>query len=510
MLITDWRTRDLEDSREVSATVDGFRLWYRVPKSFAVSGTGDPFLAASLLPAMLQGERLKMEPGLTVSPKLIRNVEVLQGIHSCWNPVFNVIPIEARTQPVEPLNPGAMAFFSGGVDSTYTFLKRLTEISHLVYIRGFDYFAGGGEGTAFGIDDIADLAQIAYKLDTASDSLSAFIKTRLSGKTLAALPRYRISGSGAGDLEEALAGDLCMIVGGPSIYMERRFSGIRLRPETRQLLAQGTDREGVPRLNRLLLEDAYPLEIARRDGSALDEAVARNASFLKGNGRVLIPITTNYFAFGYRYNLSRNLSQGGALASVALLLGFPRVFVPSSYSYGQLFPLGSHPLTDPLWGTEATEIIHDGCESRRLDKVRRIVEDGPALANLRVCFNDPNVNCGHCLKCLRTMISLRLLQAGPGPFPALPSNSAIRKLRIAGAIEKSFFQDNLDLARHSGDQGLRGALWACLKRQERQDLFKDFDSLFLGGLFKKARRRASGSEPGFHRIDTTAPGERVS
>jgi len=316
-----------------------------------------------------------------------------------------------------------------------------------------------------------------------------------------------MSGSGAGELEEALAGDLCRIVGGPSIFQERLFAGLRLRPETQQLLAQGTGgMEVALRLNRLLLEDAFPLEIARRDGASLGAAVARNGRFAGRNNRTLIPVATNFFPFVYRYNLSRNLSQGSALASVALLLGFPRVFVPSSYSYGQLFPLGSHPLTDPLWGTEATEIIHDGSEARRLDKVRRIIEDGPALANLRVCFNDANVNCGQCLKCLRTMISLRLLQAGTGPFPALPSNSAIRKLRIAGAIEKSFFQDNLDLARHSGDEGLRRALQACLKRQERQDLFKDFDSLFLGGLFKKTRRRASGSGPGFHRIDTIPPG----
>ncbi|RPJ03657.1 MAG: hypothetical protein EHM31_00030, partial [Candidatus Aminicenantes bacterium] len=90
----------------MSATVDGFRLWYRVPKSFAVSRTGDPFLAAALLPAMLKGEPLKLGPGLTVSPKLLKNVEVLQGIHSSWNPVFKVIPIEARGGSVEPLNPG--------------------------------------------------------------------------------------------------------------------------------------------------------------------------------------------------------------------------------------------------------------------------------------------------------------------------------------------------------------------------------------------------------------------
>ncbi len=507
MLITDWRTTELDDSREVSASIDGFRLWYRVPRDFAVSRTGDPFLAAAILPAMLRGETLQLDPGLTVSPTLLKNVEILQGIYSCWNPVFKVIPVEAGTKSVGPLNTGAMSFFSGGVDSTYTFLKRREEISHLIYIQGFDYYAAEGDRPSFEIDDIGDLAQIAYKLDITPDPLSAFIKTRLSGATLAALPRYRESGSRAGELEKTLVGDFRKIVAGPSIYQEQLFVSTRLRPETRRLLAQVTDREGLPKLNRLLLEDAFPLEIARRDSSIFATAVARNGGFARESGKSLIPVATNFFPFGYRYNLSRNLSQGSVLASVALLLSFPRAFVPSSYSYSQLFPLGSHPLTDPLYGTEGTEIVHDGSEARRLDKVRRIIEDGAALANLRVCFNDANVNCGHCLKCLRTMISLKLLQAGPGPFPALPVNSVVRKLRIAGAIERNFFQDNLDLARHSGDAGLRDALQACLKRQERQDLFKDFDRLFLGGLFKKARRRASGSRPEFHRIDTTAPTE---
>ena len=46
---------------------------------------------------MLRGETLQLDPGLTVSPTLLKNIEILQGIHSCWNPVFKVIPIEARS-----------------------------------------------------------------------------------------------------------------------------------------------------------------------------------------------------------------------------------------------------------------------------------------------------------------------------------------------------------------------------------------------------------------------------
>lgn len=504
MLITNREIKELDDSLEISASIDDFRLWYRVPKSFAVSGAGDPFLAAALLPAMLKGEPLQIDPGLPVSPKLLKNLSVLQGIHRCWNPIFNVIPVNARTKAAEPLNMGAISFFSGGVDSTFTSIKHREDISHLVFIQGFDFFAGAGKGLSFTAADISDLAQIAYKLDAATDPASAFVTTRLSETARAALSKYRKSGSDAGALEEALAADFQKIIVGQPIYQEQRFAHLRLRPETRQLLAHVPDGESLPKLNRLLLEDAYPLEIARRNSAVYETAITRNANYARSFGKVLIPVATNHFAFGYRYNLSRNLSQGGALASVALLLGFPRVFVPSSYSYNQLFPLGSHPLTDPLWANEAMEIIHDGSEARRVDKIQKIAKDGRALANLRVCFNDMNVNCGKCLKCLRTMIPLKLLQAGTGPFPPLPSNKIIRKMRIAGAIEKSFFQDNLDLALQSGDAELRDALQACLRRHERLELLKNFDRVILGGLIKRVHRKRAEGPAGFNRIDTTA------
>lgn len=505
MVIRDWAVGEKGDTRVVSASVDGFRLWYRVPGEYAISPTGDPFLAAALLPAMRSGEPLRLEPGLTLSPQLLKNAERLQGIYSCWNPVLKVVPIEARAKPGEALNRGAMSFFSGGVDSTYTFLKHRKDISHLVNIQGFDFLAGGGEGPAFTTDDIGDLAQFAYKLDVGLDAPSGFLRGALAESARAALSRYRESGSGAGDLEAALAADLQKVIAGPPIYENRRFAGVRLRPETLRALGQGPKGDGLAKLNRLLLEDAYPLEIARRDDATYGTAVARNSEFALASGKPLIPVATNYFAFGYRYNLSRNLSQGGALASVALILGFPRAFIPASYSYNQLFPLGSHPLTDPLWSVEGTEIVHDGSEARRVDKIKKIAGIGPALANLRVCFNDMNVNCGHCLKCRRTMISLRLLQAGPGPFPSLPSNKVVRRMPIAGPIELSFFLDNLDVARRSDDVPLRRALEAGLRRQERLNLLRDFDQVMLGGAFKKLRRKKAASS--FRRIDTAAGGD---
>jgi hypothetical protein len=502
MLIKDLTIKEMSIFTEVSANVDDFCLWYRVPRPFPVSRAADPFVAAALLPAMYLGKELEIDPVLSISPRLLENLQVLQEIHHCWNPVLKMIPIHAKTSPAEALNKGTLSFFSGGVDSTYTFLKHLKEISHLVFIKGFDFYVGGEEESTFTAADISDLAQIAYKLDIAADKASAFLKSMLSGSTLMALSAFRESQSGAGDFEQALAIDLEKIIHGHSIYHKKRFAGIKLRPETRQLLAHHPDKESLLKLNRLLLEDVYPLEIARRNTSIYETAITRNANFARIFAKVLISVATNHFVFGYRYNLSRNLSHGGALASVALLLQFPIVFVPSSYSYNQLFPLGSHPLTDPLWANEAMEIIHDGSEARRVDKVQKVAEDKYALANLRVCFNDMNVNCGKCLKCLRTMIPLKLLQAETGPFPPLPSSNIIKKMPIGGAIEKSFFQDNLDLAQQSGNAELRDALRACLRRHERSELLKNFDRVILGGLLKRIRRGLDKTPVGFQRIDT--------
>jgi hypothetical protein len=359
MRITNWEFKEQINTVEVSADVDGFRLWYRLPRSYPVSRAADPFLAAALLPAMLQGGKLEIEAPMRVSPMLLENAFLLQEIHHCWNPEFKLIPISAVTSSAESLNSGILSFFSGGVDSMYTFLKHRNEISHLIFIHGFDFYL---------------------------------------------------------------------------------------------------------------------------DSGTYQKAVERNTSFARGFGKTLIPVETNHYLFGYRYNLSRNLTQGSALASIALLLGFPRVYVPGSYSYDQLIPLGSHPILDPLWSNESVKIIHDGAEARRVDKVVKIAACESALGNLRVCFDDMNANCGTCAKCLRTMIPLKLLGAFPAPFPPLPPLKIIREMRIGGDIEMIFFKENYDLSRQTGDERLRDALRTVMQRYERRQLFKEFDKVLLGGV----------------------------
>ena len=177
-----------------------------------------------------------------------------------------------------------MSFFSGGVDSTYTFLKRRPEISHLVYIQGFDYFAGVGDGTAFGIDDIADLAQIAYKLDTSLRTRFPHSSRRgFRGRHRRPCRSIANPAPAPANWRRTWSGIFAGSSRGPSIYPGTAFCGsLDCGLRRGGFSAQGADREGFAEAESAPARRMpYPLEIARRDGSIFGAAVARNGSFAR-------------------------------------------------------------------------------------------------------------------------------------------------------------------------------------------------------------------------------------
>jgi len=184
-----------------------------------------------------------------------------------------------------------------------------------------------------------------------------------------------------------------------------------------------------------------------------------------------------------------------------LLLGFHRVFIPASVAYNQLFPLGSHPLTDPLWVNERIEIIHDGCEATRTEKLIKISKYDTAISNLRVCFTYMNKNCGQCSKCLRTMISLELLNIKSESFPPLPPRRMLRKTPVRTEI--MYLKESIDLAKQGNNVSLRNALVASLKNQQKKQLFRDIDNIFFNGMFLRLKKRFIKDQKNSLRIDTT-------
>ena len=101
-----------------------------------------------------------------------------------------------------------------------------------------------------------------------ADAVSAYLRGQLATSTRSRLTAY--AGGAAPELQAALVADLNRrILNGDSLYDPRRFEAVKLSAPTLGLLAEASKGEPAPgrkhyrpavisRLNRLLLEDAYP------------------------------------------------------------------------------------------------------------------------------------------------------------------------------------------------------------------------------------------------------------
>jgi 7-cyano-7-deazaguanine synthase in queuosine biosynthesis len=169
-------------------------------------------------------------------------------------------------------------------------------------------------------------------------------------------------------------------------------------------------------VDNLVLVHGFDIPLAESKVFAQAEEQARQAAHLFG--KRLIAVRTNLhweesslYTDQPRIPCGWGMYHGAALAAVAHALApnHRKIYIASSYSYTDLHPWGSHPLLDPLWSTEALQIVHDGGDTR-IDKLRVLVEYPEVLARLRVCWeNLGNYNCGLCEKCVRTMLALRAL-----------------------------------------------------------------------------------------------------
>lgn len=99
---------------------------------------GDCLLLLILFQAMKEKSEISLPSETPVSPVLLKNVYKLQEIFSRWFPDLNIVSIYCNTKEEGKANKNVMAFFSGGVDSFYTFLKNKNEITDLLLCIGLD------------------------------------------------------------------------------------------------------------------------------------------------------------------------------------------------------------------------------------------------------------------------------------------------------------------------------------------------------------------------------------
>ena len=216
--------------------------------------------------------------------------------------------------------------------------------------------------------------------------------------------------------------------------------------------------------------------------------------FAERFGKVFLRVATNYREYAGQRKLEWMLVHGNCLAAIALALGFERVFIPSSHTYSQLFPWGSHPLVDPLWSNGRTAIVHDGSGASRIEKLRRIAADRGLLDDITVCWRYADRNCGTCTKCLRALVSLHLLGLSSRAFPPLTSPRQIRSMTIQDRNERAFLEENILLAREVGNAPVERELQRLRRRYDALDLVASVDRLVLGHRLRGVYRRLKHQE----------------
>jgi len=134
-----------------------------------------------------------------------------------------------------------------------------------------------------------DLAAFAIRLQDKSDAVSAFLSGELEAANRTSLAGFSPTNANVKAVRSALAKNLNKIISGASIYEESRFKDVQLRPETRELLGKNPQGWELARLNKILIEDAYPAELAQstatgwrvNNGVMADTGVDRGVLYTK-------------------------------------------------------------------------------------------------------------------------------------------------------------------------------------------------------------------------------------
>jgi fucose permease len=119
--------------------------------------------------------------------------------------------------------------------------------------------------STFSASEIADLRSVAVKLEQPDRPFDTWLSTQLSPDTHEKLANWKGEDSDKAKqaAQKALLKDLNKVIGGESVFGQQRFGGIALRSETKSLMEQNPQGGNLERLNRLLIEDAYPQEVSK-------------------------------------------------------------------------------------------------------------------------------------------------------------------------------------------------------------------------------------------------------
>ena len=239
-------------------------------------------------------------------------------------------------------------------------------------------------------------------------------------------------------------------------------------------------------ISHLIMFRAFDLG---NDEESWKKRIEKQTQFADSIGKVLVPVDTNVRDWTDSRNLSWAFVHGLFLSSVGGIFGMKRIYVPSSHTYAELFPWGSHPLSDPMWSTESTEVIHDSAGFRRGAKMRDLLKEPLLADNLQVCWGRTLDNCGECGKCTRTMVAIKLLGGETKSLPPLANIKGLKFLKVTDESGASYLQDAMILARESGNDDAYRMLRRSYRRYQLGLIPRLLDQYLFANFLRNLSRK---------------------
>lgn len=222
----------------------------------------------------------------------------------------------------------------------------------------------------------------------------------------------------------------------------------------------------------------------------LKKRVNKQKKFAKSIGKDLIPIETNAREWIESRKITWLFAHGLFLSSIGGALGMKKVYIPSSHTYAELFPWGSHPLSDPLWSTESTRVIHDGAGSRRSDKIKEILENELLLNNLQTCWKYIHKNCGECPKCARSILTTHLLGKKNNSLPPYQGMRTLKLLKAQGdESAATFLEDVMILSKNTKNEKIYKILKKYYRHYQLTTILHSIDRFFFGNSIRFIYRK---------------------
>ena len=241
--------------------------------------------------------------------------------------------------------------------------------------------------------------------------------------------------------------------------------------------------ENMERISHLVVSRGFDHD---DDETGWQRRWSKQQHFAGEAGKNLVRVDTNARQWMESRRLTWRLGHGLYLSSVGSMLGFRTMLIPASHTYNELFPWGSHPVTDPMWSTESTHVEHYGASRRRTEKTEVVLRERLFADNLVVCWRSSSDNCGTCPKCVRTMLAIDLL----GGSTALPPCGPDTPMNVFDDVDEgliTFVDDLLFLAKERGRKDIERVMARYHRKYHRQVMVHALDEAMLGGMLRKAK-----------------------